>query len=245
MNVGILDVTWTSFKLSLNFLFSFCFSFCFWIWCFLLPYLLDHLCFLLYYLVYLLSFAVFFISVIIFLNFEWFIFVFYMFLFKFSLCWYILFPNSIIILITNVFNSWSGKFVYFCFITCFFRSFSCFFKWGQFSVFSLCLNSSVSMKFGETVTYCGLEGVSLSGSFPIQSACALWLWWETGFNMSTSHIFPLGLLAAATLVGSGTKMKHLEPGVNWGFSLCQVWAGFVPFMCKLSLLPTLATWPQR
>ena len=100
------------------------------------------------------------------------------------------FPNSIIILITNVFNSWSGKFAYFCFITCFYRSFSWFFKWGQFSVFSLCLNSSVSMKFGETVTYGGLEGASLSGSFPIHSACALWLWWETGFNTSTSHIFP-------------------------------------------------------
>lgn len=34
--------------------------------------------------------------------------------------------------------------------------------------------------------------------------------------------FPLGLLAAATLVGSGTKMKLLEPGVNCGFLLCQV-----------------------
>ena len=157
----------------------------------------------------------FFVSVIIFLNFDWFTFVFYTFLFKFSLCWYILFPNSIIILITNVLNSWSGKFAYFCFITCFFfKSFSCFFKWGQFSVISFCLIFSLSMKFGEKITHSGLKGVSLSGSFPIQSACALWLWWKAGFNMSTSRIFPLSLLAAATLVGSGTKMKLLEPGIN-------------------------------
>ena len=53
-----------------------------------LPYLLDQLCFLLYYLVYLLSFTVFFISVIIFLNFDWFIFVSYTFLFKLLLLRY-------------------------------------------------------------------------------------------------------------------------------------------------------------
>lgn len=70
------------------------------------------------------------------------------------------------------------------------------------------------MKFGEKITHSGLKGVSLSGSFPIQSACALWLWWKAEFNMSTSRIFPLSLLAAATLVGSGTKMKLLEPGIN-------------------------------
>ena len=34
----------------------------------------------------------------------------------------------------------------------------------------------VSMKLGETVTYPVLEGMSLCGSIPLQSACAQWLW---------------------------------------------------------------------
>ena len=89
------------------------------------------------------------------------------------------FPNSVNIFITNVLNS--------LFVNCLFL-FWYLFSWGfslAFSVessssaFSFCLTFSASMKLGEMVTYCGLEGVSLCGSVHIQSACTQWFWWKS------------------------------------------------------------------
>ena len=39
------------------------------------------------------------------------------------------------------------------------------------------------MKLGETVTYPGLEDMSLYGHTFIQPTCAQWLWWE-GWTLS-------------------------------------------------------------
>ena len=49
------------------------------------------------------------------------------------------------------------------------------------SVFSFCLIFFlfVTMKLGETVTYLGLEGMSLCGNVPLQSVSAQWFWWES------------------------------------------------------------------
>ena len=141
-------------------------------------------------------------------------------------------------------------FLFYYFFFCFSRSFSCFFKWGQFSVISFCLNFCLYEICWNNYLLC-LEGVSLSGSFPMQSAYALWLWWEAGYNMNTSHIFPLDLLAAATLVGSGTKMKLLEPDINWSFSLSLPYHGWglhpkflwqKPWVSGLSWLCSLRVW---
>ena len=38
-----------------------------------------------------------------------------------------------------------------------------------------CLNFPISMKLGETSSYCGIEGMSLAGAIFIQSVYAQWL----------------------------------------------------------------------
>ena len=61
------------------------------------------------------------------------------------------------------------------------------------SAFSFFLTFSASINLGETVTYCGLKGVFLYESIPLQVG---------GLDMmDTSHMFPQCVLAAITLVG--------------------------------------------
>ena len=55
---------------------------------------------------------------------------------------------------------------------------------------------SFSRTLGKTVIYCSLNGVPLCGIVPIYSAGARCLWW------TRSLIFPRGVLAAVTFVGS-------------------------------------------
>lgn len=55
---------------------------------------------------------------------------------------------------------------------------------------SLCLTCSVSMKSGESVTYPGLEGVSLCGSISTQPRCAQWLWWDSWTGSECGSHFP-------------------------------------------------------
>ena len=44
---------------------------------------------------------------------------------------------------------------------------------------------------------------------------------RTGSDLSMSHIFPQGVLAAVTFVGGETEMEGLEPGVSLGFFSAQ------------------------
>ena len=70
--------------------------------------------------------SVFFISVIVFLSFDWFFFILFSSLLIFPLCSPIPFPSSVSILITNTLNYSSGKLfisVDLCFISCFFQVF--------------------------------------------------------------------------------------------------------------------------
>ena len=64
-----------------------------------------------------------FISVIVFLSFDWFFSIFSSSLLKFSLCSYILFPNSVSVLITNALNFLSGKLFIFISLCIFFQVF--------------------------------------------------------------------------------------------------------------------------
>lgn len=68
--------------------------------------------------------------------------------------------------------------------------FPCSFIWYS-STSSLCLTCSVSMKSGESVTYPGLEGMSLCGSIPTQSRCAQWLWWDSWTRSKCGSHLPL------------------------------------------------------
>ena len=47
------------------------------------------------------------------------------------------------------------------------------------------------MKLGETVTYLGLEGLSLCGHFPVQSVCVWLFGGRVRCEVSTGHVFPL------------------------------------------------------
>lgn len=57
----------------------------------------------------------------------------------------------------------------------------------------------------------------------MQHVCAGWLWSRVGSDMSVSHIFPQGVLAAFTFVGSGAEIEVLEPApsVSWALSSVQ------------------------
>ena len=91
------------------------------------------------------------------------------------------------------------------------------------SVSSFFLTSSVSMKLGETVTYCSLEGVSLCGSFPIQSACAQLLWWESRIWCEDESCFPP---ACAGICHLGRR-----EGWRWrGSGKIQVWVRASPLL---------------
>lgn len=58
------------------------------------------------------------------------------------------------------------------------------------------------MNLGETVIYCGLEGMVLYGSILIETVCAHCLGGRARFDMNVNHIFPQNVL---TLVGSGVR----------------------------------------
>lgn len=61
-----------------------------------------------------------------------------------------------------------------------------------------------------TITYCGLKGVFLRGSVPLQTLCAPYLWWGAGFDVDSTHVFPQGVLAVITLVGSVAGDKEAK-----------------------------------
>ena len=119
------------------------------------------------------------------------------------------------------------------------------------------------MKLDETITYPSLEGMSLCGSVPVQSACAQWLWWKSWIWSVHRSNLPQGVLATMTLVGSGAgaavarDRARCEPGFSYaqwsslpyerqgGIPKCWsrspegcVWADFISFNFVLSL-------PQR
>ena len=77
-----------------------------------------------------------------------------------------------------------------------------FFYLKQSFVFSFYLTFSVSVKLGETVTYPGLEVVSLCESGPLWSVHPVSVG-RARSEGSTSHVFLQGEVAACDLVGGG------------------------------------------
>ena len=59
------------------------------------------------------------------------------------------------------------------------------------------------MKLGQTVTYSGFKGVSLCGSILNRLHVPCTFDGRVGSDVSISHIFPKGVLAAITPVGGG------------------------------------------
>lgn len=121
--------------------------------------------------------------------------------------------------VITVLNSLSGKSFPFL------RDFS---PWG-FTLFfclfiplsshSVSLSLDVSMKLCIRVTRLSIEGISLCGSFPIQSACPSVLGGRAGSDMSTGHIFFQDALAARALVGgrAGIGGSGTRPRCNQAF----------------------------
>ena len=109
--------------------------------------------------------SMFFISVILFFGSDWFFFIFSSSVFKFSLYLSILFPNSVHIFI-NALTFLYGTFFKFVsvFIFQFFFSLALLDETNYF-FFSFGLTLSVSIKLGETITYCSKD--VLKWSFPI------------------------------------------------------------------------------
>ena len=58
------------------------------------------------------------------------------------------------------------------------------------------------MNLGEKFVYCSLEGVHLSGSVLMSSACVLYLYGKTDFDVDSSYAFPQDMLATITLTVS-------------------------------------------
>ena len=77
------------------------------------------------------------------------------------------------------------------------------------------------MNLGETVTYCGLEGVFLCGRVPIWTVSNAF-GRRAGFDEDASHIFPQGVLAAMTLVGGGAGDGGARARCEAGPPLCSV-----------------------
>lgn len=103
----------------------------------------------------------------------------------------ILFPNSVNILVTTSLHFLSVKIVFFLISSV---------------VLSRITNSSAShflkflccVKLGERVTCCDLEGVSLHKSIPYSLCAPSAFGARAGFDVSTSHVFLQGMLAAIT-----------------------------------------------
>ena len=80
---------------------------------------------------------------------------------------------------------------------------------------------SVSMNLGETVTYCGLEGVSLCGNSLILSFPNVFGGGPV-FHLTISLVFPQSSLINVTLVEFGaTDGLGPEPNVKQGFPTAQ------------------------
>ena len=80
------------------------------------------------------------------------------------------------------------------------------------------------MKLGETVIYPGLEGLSSVGAFLHSLHVPSSFDGRAGSDMSTSHIFPQGVLAASILVGGGAGEGGAEARARCeaGLLLCSV-----------------------
>lgn len=127
------------------------------------------------------------------------------------------------------------------------------------SAFLFCLTLCVSVNLGETVTYWGLEGVSLCGSVLIQTVWSLCLWWESELDLIwTQVIFFLRVyhqlyegrwvphpptLQSWSVSSITTFWFILALGIfiiSWSFS--QPWVNhlvFKYFLCNHSFLPVL------
>ncbi len=79
--------------------------------------------------------------------------------------------------ITNILNSLTGKFFYFCSLLINSVDFFCSFRWAYFLCLMI-LTLSSSMNLGETFTSCALVGVFLCASVPMPTACAQCVWWD-------------------------------------------------------------------
>ena len=58
------------------------------------------------------------------------------------------------------------------------------------------------MNLGEKFLYCSLEGVHLSGSVLMSTACVQYLYGKTDFDVDFSYVFPQDMLATITLTVS-------------------------------------------
>ena len=165
------------FKTSLNFL-SLKFFSCCSDWMISIILFPDHVCALLYHLVCFSFLLVCFIFKFQILNYLFLIWSFYSSLLKCSLFKSIIFPNLVNIFITKF---WIICLVNYLFLFHYlvFQEFSLVLSIESISsAFSFYLTFSASINLGETVTYYGLEGVSLCRGIPVQTVCAECLWWE-------------------------------------------------------------------
>ena len=76
--------------------------------------------------------------------------------------------------------------------------------------FLFCLTFSFSMRLHETVTYSGLERLTLWGA-SLHFVCAQYLLWKSWIEVSMSHIFPVCVMGAIIMVGGGAGGGELEP----------------------------------
>ena len=70
------------------------------------------------------------------------------------------------------------------------------------SVSLFCFIPSISMKLGKTIAYPSLEGISLCGSVPMQSASSQWLWWESCILSESRLHLSLGYAGSHHFSGS-------------------------------------------
>lgn len=135
---------------------------------------------------------------------------------KISVCSSILAPNLVSILITNALNSiwWIVSF-----LLVFSQEGLLCFPLRQIPLSLHLTFLSVSMKWGEAVTYVDVDKVSLCQSIPVESACAQWLWWESWICCEHKSLPSSGMLAAVTVVGWGAEAWARN---ETGLPLCSV-----------------------
>lgn len=127
---------------------------------------------------------------------------------------FILFPNSVHILITNALTSLSDK----LFVSLFFPpGFSLVLSTANGSAFSFFFNFLCLYEFrwSSYLTW-SWRGV------PAQTVCSC-LWWESYIDMDASHIFSQGILEGITLAsgGVGDGGARAETGERWDFPTAQ------------------------
>ena len=146
---------------------------------------------------------------------------------KFSLCSPILFPSSVIILISNALNSLFCKLFISVPLVVFGKVFFLVLYFGTNSfVFSLCLTFSSMITSGEMVTYPSLEGMSLCESISLQSTCVHCLQWESWIWSEHGLHFPRRVLTSVILVSGGSgdvgARNIARARCELGFLLCLV-----------------------